>query len=345
VRAIARHNSHPVDFRLLLDETASVTIFAAPRLAPWRRFATALALGLGAVGTSACDRVQKALNPEPGDPVWRSDSTLLASKPPVLLRVVRTDSSTRIVPIATVGEQGYRPLSLGNRGWRAFDLAYLQSTASLTPLRDGDGLSALTPQRGMWEGPALDSIPGCTVILPGAQAALPAGVQLLLSGPRPPLNPTQGMDGSELQRTLAAIPTLIAPTVGISMSLLPRYRREVHVISTGATAQPSIVVTFDDPEVVSDTVPMMGQRPRQLVLVLDKGIYGYKPSYTFSTVGNNKSAPRLRYLGYVDVDGDRKAELLFGLQTPRAPLYTIFMRFEADAWREMAKYERGRCQS
>ena len=32
-----------------------------------------------------------------------------------------------------------------------------------------------------------------------------------------------------------------------------------------------------DPEVVADSVRQMGARPRHLVVVLDKGVYGYKP--------------------------------------------------------------------
>ncbi len=340
-----------MDFLLLPDETALVLTSPQIRLR-FRRFRPArgvplLLTLLTILSVSACDRVKNALRPVTGDPAWQNDSTLLASAPTVLFRAVRPGERAQVVPVATYGEQGLRFLSLSNRGWRALDIDYLQSTSTVTPIRNGAALPRLSLRRGMWEGTALDSIAGCTVIVPGGDAAVPAGVELLVSGPRPPLNAVTPLGDGELQTIMTTVSTLIAPTVGVPLSAQSRYTREVHVVAGGNGPAPSIVVIYNDPDIASDSLRPIGERPRQLVIVLDKGVYGYKPSYTFSTLGNKRTPPRIKYLDYVDVDGDRKAELFFGLALPpeerRAELYTIVLHHSVDAWRELSRFPLGRC--
>jgi hypothetical protein len=127
--------------------------------------------------------------------------------------------------------------------------------------------------------------------------------------------------------------------------MLPRYRRELYVAETGNGPRPTIVVVYDDPEVVADSVRQIGARPRHLVVVLDKGVFGYKPTFIYTTLGNKRSPPRYRYLDHIDVDDDGTSELFFGLRSTGAPLYTIVLRYEADAWRERLRNERRRCHA
>ncbi len=304
-----------------------------------------LPFGLALLG-AACDpteRVKNALRADQGDRVWQRDSTLLANHPAVLFRVTREGAGARVVPLAAMGPQGLRLLSLSDRAWRAFDLDYLFGGNSLTPYRAGRSLTPVTSTRGMWEGAPLDTIPGCAILLPGAVASIPDGVEFFTSGPRPPLQPVSPLSAGELEAALNMIPTLIAPAAGIGMSILPRYRRNVHVAETGTGSRPTIVVVYDDPEVVADNVLQRGERPRHLVVVMDKGVYGYRPTFTYSTLGNKRSPPRFRYLDHIDVDGDGKSELFFGLGIKGAPLYTIALRFETDAWREVLRYKKQRC--
>ena len=339
-----------MDFGAPVHETHGVRLFrpfaiAAPRL---RGVALrALPFGIALLG-GACDtteRVKNALRADQGDPVWQGDSTLLATHPDVLFRVTRDSAGARVVPLATMGPQGFRLLTLSDRGWRAFDLDYLVGGKSLTPYRGGRELAPVRSTRGMWEGAPLDSIRGCSIILPGALASIPDGVEFFTSGKRPPLQPVTALSAAELQTAIGAIATLIAPAAGISMSMLPRYTRDVYVAETGNGPRPTIVVVYDDPEVVADRVRQMGARPRHLVVVLDKGVYGYKPTFTYTTLGNKLSPPRYRYLDHIDVDNDGKSELFFGLRVAAAPLYTIVLRYEADAWRELLRNERQRCHA
>jgi hypothetical protein len=309
-----------------------------------------------AAGITGCERVKNALRPaEGGDQRWTGDSTLLASKADYLFRVRRTGRDVRVVPIATIGAQGFRPLYFSARGWRAFDVQYLQRGSKLTAYRAGRSAGAVELQRGMWEPPSapLDTIVGCPSVVPSARAAVADGVGMLLNGAPPPLKPVKPLSAGELQEALATVPTLVAPTSGISGTMLARYKREVHVVNSGTSSAPSIVLIYDDPEQLPDSVAPIAQRPRHLVVVLDRGVYGYRPTFTYATVGNKHQNSPLRYafIDYIDVDGDGRAELFFGTHDSRVQavlnvpsLYTVVLRFENEAWREMLRHNGSPCQ-
>lgn len=293
---------------------------------------------------AGCDRVNSALNTPQVDVAWRNDSTLLARSPTVLLRLDRSKGATRAIPIATIDDRGIKSLRLSARGWRAFDLGYLHSGAMFTPYRGSQALPVTKSTRGMWEGATvLDSLQ-CPSPLPAALVQVEPGVELLISGNKAiPQARSNGLADGELQRVLSTVATLVAPTAGISLSEINRYKRSVSVVATGASSSPTIVISYDDPEQLPDTATTLTARPHHYTVVLDRGIYGYKPSYSFTDISTVRSQPRRKFLGALDIDGDGKAELFFGLQLPEYPLVTYAYRLEGDTWIEAFKYERGRC--
>lgn len=301
-----------------------------------------------AVGATGCDRIKEALRGGPGgDPRWTGDSSLLASKPEFLLRVRRVKGETRVVPMATLGAQGFRPLQLSTRGWRAFDLQYLQKGSRLTVHREGRPAGEAEMLRGMWEPPSdpLDTLAGCGNIVPSARASVGDAARLLTTGRRPPLRPVTPLANSELQAALATVPTLVAPTSGVSGSMLARFKREVYVVHSGASRSPSLVLVYNDPVPLADSVAPIAERPRHLVVVLDRGVYGFRPTFTYSTPGNRQATPRLYFVDYLDVDDDGRAELFFGMDDPRVPpLYTVVLHFQNDAWRELLRVDGNPCQ-
>ncbi|MEO7522034.1 MAG: hypothetical protein ABIW79_09480 [Gemmatimonas sp.] len=306
-------------------------------------------LVVGATGLSGCEKIKASIRPAPtGDAQWQADSSLLASNPDFLFRVRRLNGDVRVVPLTTIGAQGFRPLYFGNRGWRAFDLEYLQKGLKLNTYNDGRVVGKVELTMGMWETSPLDTIPGCAVIAPAARAAVANGVTFLTNGKRGTPRPVRPLGAGELQAALQTVTTLIAPTTGVSGSMLAKYQREVHVVASGASDWPTIVVVYDDAESLPDSIAPMGQRPRHLIVILDRGRYGYRPSYTYSTVSNRRSPPRYVFLDYLDVDDDGRAELFFGLREPPNPvfaLYTYVLHFENDAWREKLRYEARQCQA
>lgn len=298
---------------------------------------------------ASCDRSEAALQLTPGDPEWQRDSALIARRPALLLRVVRDTAPgrapTRVIPIAIRDSSGLRALSMGDRGWRALDLTYLQSTAMVTPYRLGNALPALPIVRGMWEGAPFDTVPGCTALAPSAVVAADAETELMFAGAIPKERTMPEVSDADRTRILEDVATLIAPTAGVSMSQAARYRRSVYTAATGAHTTRTVIVVLTSPEIRPDTGMMMGQRPRQLIVVLDKGVYGYKPSYVFQDNSDIQVLPQRRYLGHFDADGDGVSELFFGLADARYPLVTYALRHENDNWRDWWSYERSICHA
>lgn len=297
---------------------------------------------------SACERIKQRLDADGAgrnvDGAWVADSTFLARNPSMVLRIVKGPQGRTAVPVATMGAMGFHKIQLSPRGWRALDVSYLHSGNSLGTIAAGRVAGMAPMIRGMWEsGATLDSLPGCKVPVPAGLVDDKSGATLAVSRATPVLKPVSTLSDAAVQSALSSLPTLIAPTNGISVAHLARYRRQLWVLPTGATSQPTIVVTYDDPERASDTLPPMTQRPRQLVVVLDKGVYGYRPSYTFTTVGNAQAAPRLRFLDMLDVDNDSVAELFFGFTFGNDYDGTFVLHYENDAWRELLR-EALRCQ-
>jgi hypothetical protein len=327
-----------VDFRARVEQTACV--ICPPRI----RLASGTLL-VALFSLTGCDRIKSALNPPPVDNAWQNDSTLLAQRPVVLFRAVRTADGARAVPFATVGAKGVRALTLTGRGWRALDVQSMQSGNAFVPYRGSEALTPLVSSRGMWEGTQLDSLPGCNQLLPGAAMTIPDGVHLLTSGRTPLRALPNGISDGELQDVMNVVTTLVAPSSGVPLSKMSRYRRDVAVVGTGATRSPTIVVTYEDPEELPEGATRLAERPRQLIVVLDKGIYGYKPSLTLADVSSSRIAPRKRFLGALDGDGDGRAELYFGLseKIPRAELVAYSYRYEGDTWIAAFTYERTRC--
>lgn len=313
------------------------------RLGPWGRLVT---LGTALFASTGCDSLKERLWPVATDPVWQGDSSVLAAKPEILFRVARRGGNVRMIPMATVGASGFRMLNFSNRGWRALDLQYMNRGNTLMAYRGGRAAGETEIMRGMWDQSAgqLDSIPGCQVLVPVGIPTSSENTWLFTSGKRPPLKPVKTLSDAERVDALHLAGTLIAPTAGINAALLERYTRTVNVASTGATEAPSIVVVYDDPETVADSITPIGIRPRHLVIVLDRGLYGYRQSYSYSTVGNAKSPPRLEFLDYIDVDDDGKAELFFGIKIDQAPFYTIVLKYENERWTEMLRFGGDRCR-
>ncbi len=305
-----------------------------------------------AAGCADSDFMNKLLGRTANAPRWARDSVLLAGEPEVLFRVLADPGGAFVVPLGTISNQGFRALKLGNEGWRRMDRTYLHSGRTLVTHRNGQPAAQLRMFRGMWE-PAnrpLDTLRGCAVVIPIARAITAGGAAGELAPPfasnreRPPLPSVPTLSRAEIDEALANIGTLVAPGAGISSSQLPRYTRTVHQVPSGVNDASSIVVEYDDPTPLPDSVRPFGERPRQFIVVLDKGLYGYKPTYTFATLGGNAGVPKLRYLDYMDLDNDGMPELMFGLADPRpSPLFTIVLRSENGVWREIYRNFGGRC--
>jgi hypothetical protein len=298
---------------------------------------------------TSCDKIKEKFRAGP-DLRWSADSALLANRPKVIFRLVPDgDTAMLIAPIATMGTQGVRPLHMAGRGWRAFDLEFLQSTSTIHAIRFGKVVDAFEARRGYWEPVPIDTAFRCQGGSPipwGFARVNDRSVRLASNAVPTPLKYPAQLSPAELDEAIEAIPLIIAPSVaGISSSLLPRYERRVYQVPSASGPNPTVVVTYDDPEITPDSVVSFGERPRHFIVVLDKGEYGYKPSWTYKSLGNpRRDVHRLTFLDYMDTNGDGLAELFFGLRDAPSNRFTMIMRFETDAWRETLTYRGQFCE-
>lgn len=317
---------------------------------------TLLATCAGAMllGTACEDggALQRMLKKEPTLTRWEGDSLLLETKPELLFRIVPDGGGAFVTPVAMLGAQGVRSLRLGRRGWRRVDAEYLQAGNRFTPYEHGEAGEPVRMFRGMWQPGAtpIDSL-SCNVVVPMGRAFSTGNTtgEMLppfgTSGNRPPLKHAMSMSGAELQRALENVGTLIAPSAGIPPGALSRYERRIHQIPAGVNGSPSVLVEYNDPEPLPDTVATFGERPRQLIIVLNKGRFGFRQAFKFSTVGTPGTPPRLRYMDHLDVDDDGVPEILLGLLDQElSPLFTMVLRFENDTWHEVYRFNGNRCQ-
>jgi hypothetical protein len=167
-----------------------------------------------------------------------------------------------------------------------------------------------------------------------------------LSTPRPPLAHGITIDQAGVAKALENVGTLVAPSSGIPPGQLGRYERRVTLVPTGINGGTTLVVEYNDRTPLPDSLKPYGERPRQFIVVLDKAQYGYRPSYTYATVGSAQALPRLQLLVFLDTNNDGVPELFFGLEdTRRAPWFMTMLRFEYDAWREQFRFVGNRCDS
>jgi hypothetical protein len=313
-----------------------------------RRALTVLAL---AGSVSACgDRsaIRQLLGGDPAAARWTQDSLRLEAEPTLLFRVLPDGGGAFVLPIATIGTEGIQRARFSSRGWQRVDADFLQAGRELLPLRAGRTDSALRMFRGMWQpgtGP-LDSLP-CASPVPLARAMRTDGVPPFATNrPRPPLAHGLTLDPAGVAAALEPIGNLMAPSVGIPPGQLGRYERRVTLVPTGINGGTTLVVEYNDRTPPPTDPHAVGERPRQYIVVLDKAVYSYRPSYTYSTLGGEQAPPKLRLLDFLDTDDDGVPELFFGLQeAERGPWFVAMLRYEQNAWREQFRYLGNRCDS
>lgn len=334
----------------MLPASISPNLTRAPHVA---RLAKVVAAVAGcAVLMTGCDdgAVKRVFGKDPVLSRWARDSIFLADAPEILWRVLPDAGGAYVVPIATLGKEGIRPLRLSARAWRKVDEEFMRAGKTLVPYRAASAERPMRMFRGMWQpgaGP-LDSL-NCPVVMPMARAITTGGEVRLLpplatNKERPALSGSVRLTQAQIDNALRDVGTLVAPTAGVPAGQLSRYERRVHQIPTGINGGVTLVVEYNDRAPLPDTLLAFGERPRQLIAVMDEGTYGYRPTLKYSTVGAPRTLPKLEFLDYLDVDGDGVPELFFGLLDRKlSPLFTVAYRFENDVWREIFRFTGNRC--
>jgi hypothetical protein len=305
------------------------------------------ALAVTALLATGCkdvrEKIDERLYAKPDASSWVRDSTLAVSKPPVLLRVIKKGDRDYLLPIALLDKATPTTLRMTRRGWAIMDINLLSSGNQISPVRDGFALTPVSMTRGMWEVPSspLDTIPGCQTVLPLGLAPLPQGTQLAVANYKIPAG-MNTLSPGEVEAAIREVPLLVTPTVQVSASQLVNYTRSVHQIPR-VNANPAILLSYHDERPITDTSVVGQRRPRHLQIVLEKGVYGYRPSWVYSTTGTKADKPLLRFLEILDADGDGNSEIFFYVDVRPGISFTMAYRQKNDTWQEYWRRPPARC--
>jgi hypothetical protein len=318
-----------------------------------RRVLAGALLGLVAAGCVPEGSDARLYERDPATARWVRDSLFLDTRPPLLFRLDRQEGTLWVTPIASIGSGGVAALRLSGPAWRRLDAEYLHAGRTLTAFANGAALAEpLRLFRGMWQpGVApLDSLP-CQPVVPRAQAILPATEadrrppRFATNVPRPAPR-GQRLPDATVQQLLGRVGLLVAPTVGLSVRDLARYERRVTQVPSGINDGTTVVVEYNDRSPVPRRSPAYAERPRNFIVVFDRGAFDYRPTWTFATSTLPGDQPAMALLDHLDLDADGTPELLLGLRDAGpTDLFTLVLRFEADAWREKLRHAGNRCDT
>jgi hypothetical protein len=284
--------------------------------------------------TTGCDK-----NAETAEVVHR---TSLANRPNVVFLLFGDRSDPRLLPVATTIEGQVAPVSLDARGWRDFDHIYFRPGTPISLYRDGkpDGDGEI--RRGMWDatGP-LYKLPGCRALKPLAavQPRKRESREVMLeriatSDPLapPPLRaplPRGALDSAR------AVALRVSQREGITRNARAELDLAVSAIATGATAWPTLVVSF------MERGGGIRGHPRHLFVLADTSGGAYVPTFVHSA---DDSLPEFRrYIDHADITGDGVDELLLEGWKNGGDSFLLFLRFTNGKWSEMARGETSWC--
>lgn len=297
------------------------------------------------VALTGCEKVKQRLyaTPEPAvDQSWLRDSAFVAKGPRLLFRTMQKDGQTLTIPIGVFSGNGIRNLRMSKRGWNYLDLVALNAGQPLTPIQDGRPAAPAKVRQRMWENAAtpVDSVQGCPNMIPTVKVPLPARTHIAVMNYSLPTN-LKSLSAGEVEEAVSGIAQLVVPTIGIRTGQLSRYSRRLHQVLR-VDEPPAVLAEYHDESEQTDTSLMATRQPRHLIIVMEKGVYGYKPGWVYSTTGKSNDRPILRFLEAMDADGDGRAELFFDVHTPIGPHLLVF-RKKVDAWTEMWRRPPVRC--
>ncbi|HEX3159537.1 MAG TPA: hypothetical protein VHQ45_13530 [Gemmatimonadaceae bacterium] len=276
------------------------------------------------------------------DSARRTDSLLIADHPNILYQVFGERDSPRLLPVAAIKDGNLVPLTLSEDGWRRFDAQYNKPGTQYTIYQDGREAGWARITKSMWDGDRepLYKLPGCAVATPLAAADVkappPVGymVELLASDAKFVTNKPHTRSGAyESISKARAVVTTVADAAGISRSTLDALDFRAMAITTGATSDPTLVVSLVDPSQGGE----QSTQATHLFVLADRTGKTYMPSYSRIVRGSSASTQYRRLVDHLDLNGDGVDELLLEGWSSGRESYLLVLSFKDGRWEETYK--------
>jgi hypothetical protein len=277
----------------------------------------------------------------------------LSAKPQLLFQVFGDISDPRVIPVAAVVGGTVRQIGLTRSGWHTLDSMYFAAGSSYPAYRDDAEAGRITIKRGMWQdGTALYPLPGCKELVPLASASValhgktnePTVEFIASSAPLVPHAPYKDKlpSDADIAKMGRAFGHDVGKKAEMDAAELDSLDFSARMIITGATAAPTLLVSFIDPG-AGDLGPGAGHTSHLFALADKMPDGSYEATYRHAVSGDAKTVEFQRLIDHVDVNGDGVDELVVEAWKYGAPNELVVLSYKAGQWHESLRVKQSWC--
>ncbi len=278
----------------------------------------------------------------------------LALKPELLFQVFGDGDDKRVLPLAAVVNGAIRPIGLTRAGWRELDRTYFAVGIVYPIYRDDKLVGTATVRRGMWpaDSAPLYALGGCTALKPLAEVTLalatpPVDASLEFVASTSALAAHPPSEGSlpaaaELLKLGLAFGHEVGRRAEMDEMELDSLDFHTRMIITGASAQPTLLVSFIDPG-AGDLGPGAGHTSHLFALGERNAAGGFDATYRHAVSGDAKTVEFQRLIDHTDADGDGIDELILQAWRYGAESDLLVLNFRNGQWHETVRMRESWC--
>lgn len=269
----------------------------------------------------------------------------LATKPQILFEIFGERESAHMMPIAAVVNGAIRPIGLTLSGWKQLDQQFMAPGTTYPFYAEGGNPGELTVDRD-----TSYVLPGCTSVKPMSQVQLsfkeprtdPTVEFLASSGavapPRPA--PAKTMSADDIAKLARTIGHEAGKRAHLTAAQMDSVDFNARMIQTGASAAPTLVISFLDPNA---GVAKTGAWTGHLFALADSGANGYEATYVHAVQGNAKTIEFQRLVNHVDFSGDGADEIIVEAWKYASDNDLVVLSFKDGKWKEQLRAKQTWC--
>jgi hypothetical protein len=269
----------------------------------------------------------------------------LATKPQILFEIFGERESAHMMPIAAVVNGTITPIGLSLAGWKQLDQQFMAPGTKYPFYAEGGNPGELTVDRD-----TSYVLPGCTSVKPMSQVQLsfkeprtdPTVEFLASSGtvapPRPA--PAKTMSADDIAKLARTIGHEAGKRAHLTAAQMDSVDFNARMIQTGASAAPTLVISFLDPNA---GVAKSGGWTGHLFALADSGANGYEATYVHAVQGNAKTVEFQRLVNHVDFSGDGADEIIVEAWKYASDNDLVVLSFKDGKWKEQLRAKQTWC--
>lgn len=305
------------------------------------------------VSAPGCDKSASATPPADAIAPAGAPALDIAARPQLLFQVFGDRAALRVLPLAAVVNGALKPIGLTSRGWHVLDSLYFQPGSTYPVYHDDVDVGVITVTRGMWlPGQApLYPLNGCSAPRPMGAATIafrtarsePYLELMASSAPLAKHAPSaiKLLTEAEVAVLGRAVGHEAGKAAGIEPAELDSLDFHARLIVTGASADPTLLVSFIDPN-SGDLGPGTGHTTHLFALA-QKSAAGWVPAYRHTVSGDARTVEFRRIIDHADINGDGVDELVLESWRYGAGNEIVALAWRGGAWHETMRASQSWC--